>query len=65
MTVYLDVQHLTKWFGERLLFEDVSFSIAKGQHVALIARNGTVLAEYGKKADAIFDMVAAKLKPAE
>ena len=41
MTVYLDVQHLTKWFGERLLFEDVSFSIAKGQHVALIARNGT------------------------
>ena len=41
MTVYLDVQNISKWFEERLLFENVSFSVAKGQHVALIARNGT------------------------
>ncbi|MCI1245951.1 MAG: ABC-F family ATP-binding cassette domain-containing protein [Prevotella sp.] len=38
---YLDVQNLTKRFGARLLFKDISFSIAEGQKVGLIARNGT------------------------
>ena len=38
---YLDVQHLTKSFGARMLFEDISFSIAEGQRVGLVARNGT------------------------
>lgn len=36
----LIVEHLTKSFGDKLLFDDVSFSIAEGQRVALIARNG-------------------------
>lgn len=36
----LDVQNLTKSFGERMLFKDISFSIAEGQHVGLIAQNG-------------------------
>ena len=40
-TCYLDVQHLTKSFGARVLFEDISFSIAEGQRVGLVARNGT------------------------
>ena len=40
-TPYLDVQHLTKTFGALLLFEDISFSIAEGQKVGLIAKNGT------------------------
>ena len=40
-TPYLDVQHLTKSFGALLLFQDISFSIAEGQKVGLIARNGT------------------------
>ena len=40
-TSYLDVQHLTKSFGARVLFEDISFSIAEGQRVGLVARNGT------------------------
>ena len=35
---YLDVQNLTKSFGALLLFEDISFSIAEGQKVGLIAR---------------------------
>ena len=39
-TPYLDVQHLTKSFGSLLLFEDISFSIAEGQKVGLIAKNG-------------------------
>ncbi len=40
-TPCLDVQHLTKSFGALLLFEDISFSIAEGQKVGLIAKNGT------------------------
>ena len=38
---YLDVQNLTKSFGDLLLFKDISFSIAEGQRVGLIAQNGT------------------------
>ena len=38
---YLDVQHLTKSFGSLVLFRDLSFSIAEGQKVGLIAKNGT------------------------
>ena len=38
---YLDVQNLTKSFGSLLLFENISFSIAEGQKVGLIAKNGT------------------------
>ncbi len=37
----LDVQGLSKRFGARVLFSDLSFSIAEGQKVGLIARNGT------------------------
>ena len=38
---YLDVQQLTKSFGSLVLFENISFSIAEGQKVGLIAKNGT------------------------
>lgn len=41
VTPYLDVQHLTKSFGAHVLFEDISFSVAEGQKVGLVARNGT------------------------
>lgn len=37
----LDVQNLAKRFGAKVLFEDISFSIAEGQRVGLIAQNGT------------------------
>lgn len=37
---YLDVQNLSKSFGSQLLFQDISFSIAEGQKVGLIAQNG-------------------------
>ena len=40
-TPYLDVQHLTKSFGAHLLFRDISFSIAAGQKIGLVAKNGT------------------------
>ena len=37
----LDVQNLTKRFGAEVLFDNISFSIAEGQKVGLVARNGT------------------------
>lgn len=41
MTPILDVQNLSKAFGAHVLFENISFSIGEGQHVGLIAKNGT------------------------
>ncbi len=38
---FLDVQNLTKTFGAQVLFENISFSVAEGQKVGLIAKNGT------------------------
>ena len=38
---YLDVQNLSKRFGAEVLFDKISFSIAEGQKVGLVARNGT------------------------
>ena len=40
-TPFLDVQNLTKRFGAQVLFDNISFSIAEGQKVGLVARNGT------------------------
>lgn len=40
MTPLLDIQHLTKRFGALELFSDISFSIAEGQKMGLIAHNG-------------------------
>ena len=41
MVPYIDIQHLTKRFGELELFSDISFSIHEGGRVGLIARNGS------------------------
>lgn len=41
MTPLLDIQNISKAFGAHVLFENISFSIAEGQHVGLIAKNGT------------------------
>lgn len=38
---YLQVDKLTKRIGERILFDQISFGIAEGQHIGLIAKNGT------------------------
>ena len=40
MTPLLDIQHLTKRFGALELFTDISFSVAEGHKVGLIAHNG-------------------------
>ena len=41
MVVYLQVEELTKSFGDLVLFDKISFGIAQGQRVGLIAKNGT------------------------
>lgn len=38
---YLSVEALTKSYGDRVLFENITFGISKGQKVAFIAKNGT------------------------
>ena len=38
---YLSVEHISKSFGERVLFEDISFGINKDQKVGFVAKNGT------------------------
>ena len=38
---FIDIQNVTKSFGVQVLFDDISFSIAEGQRVGLIAKNGT------------------------
>ena len=41
MRTFLKVDNLSRAYGEKILFENISFVIAEGQKVALIARNGT------------------------
>lgn len=41
MTPILDVQNISKAFGAHVLFDNLSFSVGEGQHVGLIAKNGT------------------------
>lgn len=38
---YLDIQNLTKSFGAHVLFQDISFSVAEGHKIGLVAKNGT------------------------
>ena len=37
---YLQVEGLTKSFGQKVLFHDVSFGISEGERIAIVARNG-------------------------
>ncbi len=41
MRTFLEVTNLSRVYGEKILFKNISFTIAEGQKVALIARNGT------------------------
>ena len=63
---YLQVDNLTKSFGDLVLFENISFGIAEGQRVGLIAKNGSgkttvlrdlarLLSTKGKKNVALID----------
>ena len=40
MVSYLQIENLTKSFGDLVLFQDISFGVAEGQRIGLIAKNG-------------------------
>lgn len=54
----LHVEHMNHGFGDRAIFEDVSFRLLKGEHVGLIGANGE-----GKST--FMNIVTAKLQPDE
>ena len=41
MVSYLQVENLTKSFGDLVLFNEISFGVAEGQRIGLIAKNGS------------------------
>ncbi len=53
---YLQIENLSKSFGDKILFEGLSFGVAEGQRIALIARNGV-----GKST--LLDIIAGKQEP--
>ena len=54
----LNVEHLSHGFGDRAIFEDVSFRLLKGEHIGLIGANGE-----GKST--FMSVVTGKLQPDE
>ena len=54
----LNVEHLTHGFGERAIFNDVSFRLLKGEHIGLIGANGE-----GKST--FMNIITGKLQPDE
>ena len=38
---YLSVEHISKSYGERVLFQDICFGINEGQKIGFVAKNGT------------------------
>lgn len=54
----LNVEHLTHGFGDRAIFEDVSFRLLKGEHIGLVGANGE-----GKST--FLNIVTGKLQPDE
>ena len=54
----LNVEHLTHGFGDRAIFNDVSFRLLKGEHIGLVGANGE-----GKST--FFNIVTRKLMPDE
>ncbi len=54
----LEVEHLTHGFGDRAIFDDVSFRLLKGEHIGLVGANGE-----GKST--FMDIITGKLQPDE
>ena len=54
----LNVEHLTHGFGDRAIFQDVSFRLLKGEHIGLVGANGE-----GKST--FMNIITAKLQPDE
>ena len=40
MVSYLQIERLTKSFGDRILFEDITLGVYQGDKIGIVARNG-------------------------
>ena len=38
---YLQLEHISKSYGDKVLFEDLSLMVSKGEKIALLAKNGS------------------------
>ena len=54
----LNVEHLSHGFGDRAIFQDVSFRLLKGEHIGLVGANGE-----GKST--FMNIITGKLMPDE
>ena len=54
----LNVEHLSHGFGDRAIFQDVSFRLLKGEHIGLVGANGE-----GKST--FMNIITGKLQPDE
>ena len=54
----LNVEHLSHGFGDRAIFQDVSFRLLKGEHIGLVGANGE-----GKST--FMSIITGKLQPDE
>ena len=54
----LNVEHLSHGFGDRAIFDDVSFRLLRGEHIGLVGANGE-----GKST--FFNIVTGKMQPDE
>lgn len=41
MANFLNIENLTKSYGDRLLFGDITFGVDEGDKIGVVARNGT------------------------
>ena len=41
MASYLQIENLTKSYGDRILFADITFGVEEGDKIGIIAKNGT------------------------
>ena len=57
---YLSVEKISKSFGEKILFEDITFGIEKGKKTALIAKNGTGKAPSSTSSPALTRLTLAR-----
>ena len=54
----LNVEHLSHGFGDRAIFQDVSFRLLKGEHIGLVGANG-------ERKSPFMNLITAKLMPDE
>ena len=58
----LNVEHLTHGFGDRAIFDDVSFRLLKGEHIGLIGANGEGKSTFMRVVCGIQDATAGEYK---